>query len=77
MVAGEHNVEKDDETITQTIPAKKFTIHPKFNPDTMVSQYTSLGEGVRCPSGLVWEGLRRWVLLHLTFAGHGSLYEQW
>ncbi|XP_063608356.1 trypsin-3-like [Penaeus indicus] len=34
VVAGEHNVETEDEGITQTIGAKKVAMHPKFDATT-------------------------------------------
>lgn len=36
-VAGEHNLEEENETKTQTIRAKKITMHPKFNSDTLAN----------------------------------------
>ncbi|XP_063593874.1 chymotrypsinogen A-like isoform X1 [Penaeus indicus] len=37
VVAGEHNIETDDETVTQIIRGKKITMHPKFNPNNMAN----------------------------------------
>ncbi|XP_047486873.1 mannan-binding lectin serine protease 1-like isoform X2 [Penaeus chinensis] len=37
VVAGEHNVNKEDETITQIIRGKKITMHPKFNSKTQAN----------------------------------------
>ncbi|XP_047487782.1 chymotrypsinogen B-like [Penaeus chinensis] len=34
VMAGEHNVETEDESITQTIGAKKVAMHPKFDATT-------------------------------------------
>lgn len=37
VVAGDHNIETEDESNTQVIGAKKITVHPKFNATTLAN----------------------------------------
>lgn len=45
VVASEHNVETEDESITQSIRAKKVTAHPKYDATTAVCMSAGVGHG--------------------------------